>query len=238
MSYFQPVKYVKDESNNPLFNPVSKKFVFRMVRYPLALIFTGVFFLSQVIWPLIVFETSDTTMKPVESTVLGLASGFQNFEFNELENTGGSVLSSNVPEYYYISIPKLKIENAKVESFPQDLNPDAALGHYSGSSYPGQPGNAFIYGHSVLPAFFNPKNYKTIFSTLHRLNVGDEFSISYNNNVYKYRVESKQDLKPEQVDPLKEFKPGYLNESTVTLMTCSPAGTKLKRLLINAVLVN
>jgi sortase A len=89
-----------------------------------------------------------------------------------------------------------------------------------------------------LPSFYNPKNYKTIFSTLGSLNIGDEFEIEYNNQTYKYRVEEKKTLKPDEVDPLAEFKPKYLNESTVTLMTCSPPGTKFKRLLVNAVMVD
>jgi len=167
-----------------------------------------------------------------------VASGFGDFEFSELESAYGSTRPANVPEYYYLTVPALKIDQARVDSAPPDLDPEDALGHYVGSAYPGEVGNTFIYGHSVLPAFYNPRNYKTIFSTLHHLAVGDIFTIEYNNKTFKYRIEEKRNLYPEDVDPLKGFKPAYLNESTVTLMTCSPAGTKIKRLLVNATLID
>jgi LPXTG-site transpeptidase (sortase) family protein len=239
MSYFSPYKYIKDESENPIYKPVSGKFVFRMAVYPVVFFALGLFFLlTQVLIPLVVFTTQDVVTRPVQSTVLGVASGFKEFEFSELQNDYGSTRPANVPEFYYLTVPKLGIKNARVDSAPPDLDPEDALGHYIGSSYPGDVGNTFIYGHSVLPAFYNPKNYKTIFSTLYRLSVGDTFTIEYNNKTLTYKIDEKRTLYPEDVYPLKGFKPAYLNESTVTLMTCSPAGTKIKRLLINATLVN
>lgn len=239
MSYFRPYKYIKDESFDPIYNPVSRKFAFRLAVYPVVFISLGVFFVvTQVFLPLIVFKTQDTVSRPVESTVLGVASGFREFEFAELENSTGVTSQANIPDYYYLTVPKLNIKRALVDSAPPDLNPEDALGHYIGSALPGENGNTFIYGHSVLPVFYNPKNYKTIFSTLNKLEIGDEFTIEYNNKELVYRIEQKRDLKPDEVDPLGGFKPAYLNESTVTLMTCSPAGTKIRRLLVNATLVN
>jgi len=144
----------------------------------------------------------------------------------------------NEPDYFYLTIPKLKIKDALVETEAKTLNPDDSLGHYPGTSLPGENGNSFIFGHSVLPWFFNSNNYKTIFSTLGKLEPGDEFYINYNNSEYTYVVESTEELSPDDVDPLATIKPKYLNESTVVLMTCSPPGTKLRRLLVNAILVD
>uniref|UniRef100_A0A7C4TJF9 Sortase n=1 Tax=candidate division WWE3 bacterium TaxID=2053526 RepID=A0A7C4TJF9_UNCKA len=258
MAYFRPYKYVKDESRDPIYKTVNKNFFLRSIGYPILFIILGVVFtLTQIVIPVISIETQDEVAKPVSYSVVGVASGFRKFEFSELNkkqavlgesisNTtsedflgvmGSSTKNANVPEFYYLTIPKLGIKNAKVESRPKNLDPDKALGHYAGSSFPGESGNAFIYGHSVLPAFYNPRNYKSIFSTLSSLDVGDQFTIEYNNKTYKYAVEGKKTLKPDEVDPLATFKPSYLNESTVTLMTCSPAGTKLKRLLVYASLV-
>jgi LPXTG-site transpeptidase (sortase) family protein len=92
--------------------------------------------------------------------------------------------------------------------------------------------------YSVLPWFYNPRNYKTIFSTLENLKTGDKIFIKYNNKEYEYKVEDKSVKLPDEVNPLAEYKARYLNESTITLMTCVPAGTKLRRLLVNAVNVN
>ena len=49
-------------------------------------------------------------------------------------------------------------------------------------------------------------------------------------------VETKEIKKPDEVNPIANYKPKYLNESTITLMTCDPPGTKINRLMINAIL--
>lgn len=245
-----PKIYVKDESFDPIYNEVSKGFYAKTRILPSLLFFAGLFvFATQVLLPVLVFKTNNTSIDLLDNTtIVGRAAGFYNFEFNELEtdygkdsyafNVLGDEAKANVPDYFYITIPQLKIKDAVVETESPSLNPDESLGHYPGTALPGENGNAFIYGHSVLPWFFNSNNYKTIFSTLGKLEPGDEFFITYNNREYTYVVESTKELAPEDVNPLAEIKPKYLNESTVVLMTCSPPGTKLKRLLVNAILVD
>jgi LPXTG-site transpeptidase (sortase) family protein len=238
---FKKKIYIKDTSNYPVYKSVNKKFTFKTRILPFFMIFVGSFVLvSQVLLPLVYFKTqSKTSNKPMEGSVLGMASGFSNFEFDELKNGAEKQgANPNLPDFFYITIPKLKIENARIEVNSTDLSPDDTLGHYNGSNLPGENGNTFIYGHSVLPWFYNPKNYKTIFSTLGDLEKGDEFTIVYNNKKYDYMVESQEVKYPDEIDPLAEWKPKYLNESTVVLMTCWPAGAKTKRLMINATLEN
>jgi len=240
--------YVKDESFDPIYNEVSRGFYAKTRILPSLLFFTGLFvFATQVLLPVLVFKTHSESIQLMDNaTILGRAAGFYEFEFNELqtesENNSLAVLGDktrfNTPKYFYITIPKLKIENAIIETESETLNPEDSLGHYPGTALPGENGNSFIFGHSVLPWFFNSNNYKTIFSTLGKLEPGDEFYITYNNQEFTYVVESTEELAPEEVDPLADIKPKYLNESTVVLMTCSPPGTKLKRLLVNAVLVD
>jgi LPXTG-site transpeptidase (sortase) family protein len=243
MPRFQPYKYVKDESFDPLFKEVNWGFFARTKLVSTTLITLGIIiFVSQVIVPIYFFKTADVIAKPLADSVAGVVTGFNDFEFKELNNDNGQPSSENnktnegnVPEYFYITIPKLNIKNALVETNPKNLNPDKALGHYPNTELPGETGNIFIYGHSVLPMFYNPRNYKSIFSTLGDLNTGDEILLSYNNREYKYLVENTSVVEPEKVDPIKELKPAYLNESTLTLMTCWPAGTKSKRILVNAI---
>ena len=256
--------YLKDESFDPIYREVSRGFYAKTRIFPSLLFFSGLFvFATQVLLPVAVFKTSNESIDLVDNTTLmGRAAGFYSFQFSELKllgskafpTSGGetSVLGrteneavksdepeeSNFPEYFYLSIPKLRIKEAQVRANSEDLNPSTSLGHYQGTALPGQAGNAFIYGHSVLPWFFNPKNYKTIFSTLGNLEPGDEFFITYNNQQFNYVVETTNEVHPSSVRPLDEIKPKYLNESTVVLMTCSPPGTKLKRLLVNGVLVD
>ena len=232
--------YIKDESFDPIFNSVNPAFFFRTRVLPGLLMALGFIVLgTQVVLPLVFFKTQDTVVKPMENTVLGIATGFKDFDFEEIEeNKDFNQETDTIPEYFYITIPKLKIENALVKSEFDGPSPDNFIGHYKGSALPGEPGDSFIYGHSVLPWFFNPKNYKTIFSTLGNLEIGDRFTIKYNQREINYKVEDKVVLSPKEVNPLKNWKPAYLNQSTVSLMTCWPAGTKTNRLIIRAVQEN
>ncbi|MFC1622073.1 sortase [Patescibacteria group bacterium] len=237
--------YIKDRGFDPMYQKVPSTRSTETKIVPSLLVLGGIFILiTQVVIPLAIFSTQDELADEVTSTVLGKATGFAKFEFPELysdilgaesENT---TTKANVPDYFYITIPKLNIGEAKVETNAKTLNPDKALGHYKGTALPGQVGNTFIFGHSVLPVFYNPRNYKTIFSKLGDLKMGDEFYVKYNNKTLTYKVEGLVELAPSKVAPLAEMKPKYLNESTMVLMTCSPPGTKLRRLMVNAVMVN
>lgn len=232
--------YIKDESFDPIYKSVNFSFVFKSRILSGLLMSAGFLILgTQVVLPLVSFKTQDSVTKPMENTVLGVATGFSKFDFQELEvNPKNTQDQNNIPDFFSITIPKLKIENATVKTNFDGASPEEFLGHYKGSSLPGEVGNSFIYGHSVLPWFFNPKNYKTIFSTLGDLEAGDDILISYNNKEMRYRVEDKVTLQPNDVQPLGEWKPSYLNDSTISLMTCWPAGTKTKRLIVRATLVD
>jgi len=58
--------------------------------------------------------------------------------------------------FYNLSIPKLGIEDAVVAIGGEDLNQH--LVQYPGTALPGHLGNAVIFGHSILPRFYDPKN--------------------------------------------------------------------------------
>jgi LPXTG-site transpeptidase (sortase) family protein len=243
MTYFKPYKYEKDYAYLAKRSPLNLSFWFKSRFLPITIFFLSFSVLiSQVFFPVFVFATYDDISSPVSNSAAGKISGFQDFSFEELQNSK-DVLGESTPEvasdaYFYLTIPKLGIKDALVEVNSPSLSPDKTLGHYAGSSLPGEVGNAFVYGHSVLPWFYNPNNYKTIFSTLDELVAGDEFYITLNGEVMTYKVESKIILKPEKVNPLAEIKPKYLNQSTMVLMTCAPPGTKIYRLMVNAVKVD
>src|SRR5690606_32020196 len=55
---------------------------------------------------------------------------------------------------YTLSIPKLKIDNAKVSRVDYDLSQQ--LVHYYGPPNPIEKGTSVIYGHSTLPSWFDP----------------------------------------------------------------------------------
>lgn len=154
------------------------------------------------------------------------------FVADSVSKTNSPAQSSLTQKPYYLSIPELKINNAIVEIGSQDLK--KSLVQYPQTALPGEPGNTIIFGHSVLPQFFNPNSYITIFSTLYRLNVGDQIFVNYDNIKYKYRVEEMYEVKPTDLSVLHQrFDGRYL-----TLITCSPPGTYLRRLVVKAHLVD
>lgn len=135
---------------------------------------------------------------------------------------------TNINKEYTLSIPKLGIEDAKVIVGADDLS--KSLIHYGGSSLPGEYGNAVIFGHSILPQFFDPKNYKAIFSTLHTLKVGDTINIVSDGVAYKYSIFDFKVVDPENISVLEQT----YDNSYITLITCTPPGTYWKRLVVKA----
>ncbi len=101
--------------------------------------------------------------------------------------------------------------------------------HYPGTARPGKPGNFFLTGHSSYYPWA-PGDYKSVFARLHDLNVGDEYWVFYNGDRYRYIVDSKKEIKPSDVSVLDQ----PVDERTGTLMTCTPVGTTLRRLILSA----
>lgn len=137
---------------------------------------------------------------------------------------------------FRLSIQPLGINQAKVTTDVMSDTRDIympvlsrSLAHYRGSAYPGEDGNVLVYGHSILPAFYNPNNYLSIFSKLDTLEANDAIRVSWGNNVYTYRVEGMSVVKPDDLRVLQ-----YNNGKTLTLLTCVPPGLTTDRLLVFA----
>lgn len=131
-------------------------------------------------------------------------------------------------QYYQVSIPKLKIKDAQVQIAGDDLA--KSLIHYKGTGIPGRPGNATIFGHSTLPQLYNPKNYLSIFTFLSDLKMGDKVFVDYDGIKYTYRVVEMFEVKPQEVYILEQGQ----KSPYITLVTCVPPGTYLKRLVVRA----
>jgi sortase A len=133
-------------------------------------------------------------------------------------------------QYFTISIPKLHIDDATVAIGGEDLN--KSLIQYPGTALPGQHGNSVIFGHSVLPMFYNPKNYDAIFSLLPTLKIGDEIDVNYDSVSYIYKVENMFEVLPTDIQVLDQDS----SDSFLTLVTCVPPGDpgNPKRLIVRA----
>lgn len=105
---------------------------------------------------------------------------------------------------------------------------EAGTAHYGNTAFPGQVGNVAIFGHSSND-WWEPGNYKFVFVLLDKLSPGDRISIDYQSKRYIYEVTGNKIVEPTNV--------GVLNptaEPTLTLITCTPPGTSLKRLVVTA----
>jgi len=97
------------------------------------------------------------------------------------------------------------------------------------NSHPGENGNTVIAGHSSSDLFDYGK-YKFIFAQLDKLEVGDIIYANYNSVRYTYTVTKKEVVKPTNVDVLV-----YDTKTPMlTLVTCTPLGTAISRLLVTA----
>ena len=132
---------------------------------------------------------------------------------------------------YRISIPKLKIKNAKVIIGGEDLT--KSIIHYKGTSVPGDLGQAVLFGHSNLPQFYSPNSYKTIFTRLPELEVGDRIEVEYDGITYDFQVTSLRIVKPDDFSVLEQ----YYNYRGMRLITCVPPGTTWERLVVDTKLI-
>lgn len=132
--------------------------------------------------------------------------------------------------YYNLSIPKLGIRDATVAIGGEDLS--TSLIQYPGTALPGKRGNAVIFGHSILPQFFNPTNYMSIFSTLPTLKKGDKINVRYDGISYGYAIEELFEVAPTDLEILAQ----NTSDSYITLITCTPPGDprRPKRLIVRA----
>jgi len=139
---------------------------------------------------------------------------------------------------FSIVIPKIAA-NAKVQSnidaSNQKIYLDAlnkGVAHTLGTAFPGEGGHIFLFAHST-DYFWNVGAYNAIFYLLYKLEKNDEVDLFYKGQRYVYKVIGQEVVDPSQVQYLTR----KTNREFLTLQTCWPPGTTLKRLLVFAVRV-
>ncbi len=138
------------------------------------------------------------------------------------------------PEYSIV-IPKIAA-NARVLSNinPVDENEyltalQSGVAHAAGTAFPGENGHIFLFAHST-DYIWNVGSYNAVFYLLYKLEAGDEINIFYKGKRHVYSVTGKQLVDPTQVEYLTR----KTNKEFITLQTCWPPGTTLKRMLVFA----
>lgn len=140
-----------------------------------------------------------------------------------------------------LTVPRLNIFNAKVAL---DVNGDderiydgvlkKAVGHLYKSAYPGEIGNTFLFGHSMLPLLSAAGGYESIFTNLPQVKVGDVVKVGYQNKEFTYQIMQTGVVKPTDVFIMNQ----PTTKRMLTLMTCIPPGFANSRYITLGELIN
>ncbi len=141
-----------------------------------------------------------------------------------------------VDKDFGLYIPKIKA-NAKVIKNVDPYNFDEyrkaliyGVVHAKGTALPNEVGNAFLFAHSTVN-FYERREYNVYFYLLGELEKDDPIYVSYAEEIYKYKVLELKIANPSEVQYLGQ----YMKEDTLTLMTCWPVGSNVKRAIVIAV---
>jgi len=116
----------------------------------------------------------------------------------------------------------------------------AALGkgvaHAKGTAFPGstkaENNNVFLFAHSAINAI-QARKYNSVFYLLRKVEKGDRVTTFYKGKRYDYTVRDKRVVQAEDVRYLTDPS----DKPILTLQTCDPPGSNLRRLIITADLV-
>lgn len=134
-------------------------------------------------------------------------------------------------------IPKINVDVPVVYDVTPDYdsqmkameNGVAYFGIPGANSKPGQVGNTVLSGHSSND-IIDKGDYKFIFARLDQLEQGDSIYLNYEGKRYTYTITSKKVVTPTEVNALVY----PTTKPELTLITCTPLGTSLNRLLVTA----
>jgi LPXTG-site transpeptidase (sortase) family protein len=136
-------------------------------------------------------------------------------------------INQNVPIVPVSSENLIKRDWNALENDIQDALKDGVV-HYPGTSQPGDRGNVVLTGHSsYFP--WDPGRFKDVFALLHEIVVGDTVIVYHDQHKFTYEVYEKKVVNPDQVEVLTQE-----GDERLTLITCTPVGTNLRRLIVFA----
>lgn len=165
-------------------------------------------------------ENTGTTYKPETISISNSKSTVSKSAIPNIDNNHILIpkINSNAPITWAVKNEEQAVQKAL----------ENGVAHLDGTSIPGTTGNVFITGHSSN-YFWAKGSYKQIFALLNKLVVGDLIYVKYNNKVYVYRTQSIKVVKPSDLSVLQSD-----TGSFISLMTCSPVGTSINRLIVRA----
>ncbi len=156
----------------------------------------------------------------------------------EENQTSSSSNSDNNDQVTILEIEKigisapiiLNVDGNDMENYLKTL--ENGVAHMNKTALPGAVGNSVIFGHSSYYRS-KPGSYKTVFAPLDELSDDDLIKITFNENVFQYRVSEIKKIQPEETSVVEQNNSNH----KLTLITCWPPTTTDQRLVIVANLV-
>jgi LPXTG-site transpeptidase (sortase) family protein len=128
-----------------------------------------------------------------------------------------------------VDTKKVKIK-APIVNGTKDSDLDRGLGRHRTSAMPGENGNMVISGHRWK--FGDNPSYK-VFEDLDKLEEGDKVKVHYGGKVFEYEITGRGGVVSPNRKGGKKILRKY-NQSMLTLYTCTPKRTSLRRLYYRA----
>lgn len=125
-----------------------------------------------------------------------------------------------------LNIPKIDLEVAIKRGITNEILNDS-VGHFENTSMPGEYGNFSVAGHSAYTS-------NKFFSNLDQLEIGDELNVLFNNENYKYTVNSIEVVTPDKVEVVDSTDK---NKKEITLVTCTPKYVGSHRLIVKGLCI-
>jgi sortase A len=159
-----------------------------------------------------------------------------------LQPVGESVAAKEtqpVSPQFGLVIPKINVNVPVVKNVDGTIPKEYfeklknGVGHYKGTPLPDKNGNTVIFGHSSSVPGVKSTQYSETFLLLDKLSPGDKIELYYGGAKQTYAVREVKEIRAEDLSPLDNS-----DDKRLTLFTCWPPGTSLKRLVAVALLVN
>ncbi len=130
-----------------------------------------------------------------------------------------------------LSIDKISVKapvNWGIKDEEVSAKLESGVVHLASTGQPGEGKNIFITGHSSN-YWWKAGSFNTVFALLPELSEGDKITLAYEGKLYSYQVEKTLEVKKSE---LQQFVSA--DKEQLTLMTCVPVGTNLRRLIVVA----
>lgn len=197
---------------------------------PALFLLIGLILLARIALPLLVYKLWEINNLGQEAMLVSpvkLTSQISGVSIKNYDNFPAFISDAkrSFLEYqeFYLTVPKLKINQSKVLVESNDLA--SGLVHLPGSALPGERGNIFVSGHS---------GERGIFNNLWNLKKGDLIEAKVLGSEFKYQVLGFKVVNPDDLSVVSA--PDQQNRY-LTLMTCVPPGLNVKRLVVLAKLI-